>query len=141
MTEVKLADFEKACTELFTQKVVIETIKAKLKTENEKLRQCEGKLLTTFEEHEIEKHHVKGMGTIYVKNQTSVKIPKTLEEKTELFSHLQQRDIFFESVNVNSKWLNSYFKEEFEAAADKLNFKLPGVGEPIITTTIATRKG
>ena len=81
-------------------------------------------------------------GTIYKINKLNVTLPKTDEEKAALFGHLKERGIFEKYATVNFQSLNSLWNSDYEAAKEDgraLEFKMPGVGEPTLRTTIGLR--
>jgi len=81
-------------------------------------------------------------GTVGVTVRTSVKTPKTLEEKAALFAYLKEIGMYDELVSVNSTTLNSLYKSKLEEAQaqGQDDFVLPGVGEPSISQIISFRK-
>jgi hypothetical protein len=78
----------------------------------------------------------------FVTESSSVKTPKTLEAKRELFKFLESIGLFEEMVSVNSQTLNSFYRSMAEKAAGEgnLDFKLPGVDEPIPYKTLKLRR-
>lgn len=65
----------------------------------------------------------------YTQEKSSVKIPKTLEEKQMLFNYLKEINLFDEIITVHSATLNSLYKSLSEQEEEKGNFdfQLPGV--------------
>jgi hypothetical protein len=80
--------------------------------------------------------------TFYTQIMESVKTPKTLEAKRELFEYLKELGIYEETVSVNSQTLNSLFKTMSQKAAEEgiLDFKMPGVEEPTPVPELRLRK-
>lgn len=70
---------------------------------------------------------------------TSVQTPKTIEEKKAFFDWLKERGEDLELLSINSNTLNSQYKSWMEEAAqnDVDDFKVPGLGEPRITTIVS----
>jgi hypothetical protein len=87
-----------------------------------------------------------GTGTVIVSSRTSVKTPKTPEEKELFFSWLKQEGLFDNMISVNSMTLNKLYKELFQKAqeAEDIDFidrGIPGIGKPVVTPAISYRKG
>jgi hypothetical protein len=88
------------------------------------------------------KHDYHGeAGTFYISSRETVKVPKDLDSKRELFDYLRAKGIFEELVSVNSQTLNAFYKAEKKAAEENGNwgFTLPGVGEPTVDQIPAFR--
>lgn len=77
-----------------------------------------------------------------VENKSSVKIPRTREDKERFFEWLKQRGIFWDKVNVSSQALNSLWKTEKELAeaGGISEFALPGIEKPTEYKELALRK-
>lgn len=71
-------------------------------------------------------------GKVEIRKRTSVKTPKTEEDKRALFAWLEEKGIFWSTTSVNSQTLNALYKAEFEAGNDKI----PGIGEPEVYSTV-----
>lgn len=96
-----------------------------------KLRALCGAILKTLDA--MEAQSIKSQGYLFYKERkANVTVPETPEEKQALFDYLRQEGIFNEMVSVNSKTLNSLYKEKAEDAANSgiLEFEMPGVGKP-----------
>lgn len=84
-------------------------------------------------------------GTISRVNRTSVKTPKTHEDKQAFFNWLMSTKgdtVYWQYASVNSQALNSFYKAEYEVAKEEGNFdfEIPGIGEPELTPIISRRK-
>ena len=91
----------------------------------------------------LEIDSVKAHGFNFYKEESmSVKTPKTLEEKEEFFNYLRSQGVFNELVSVNSRTLNSFYKSMAEKAAEDgvLDFKMPGIEEPVPYTKLKMRR-
>lgn len=101
----------------------------KIKAEKLKLQE---KILAIMESQDKDRWDVPGC-TISLVRKTSVRTPKTVEEKKALAKYLEARGQFWELFGVNSQSLNSYYKNE-EAYQRETNgvfdFTLPGCSEP-----------
>jgi len=123
-------------------KEAVDALERQLKVSKEALSTVSDKILKTLELMELE--NVRGHGLLFYKEtKSSVSTPKTPEDKELLFDFLREQEIFTEMVSVNSATLNKLYKDFSEKAANEgiLDYKLPGVGEPVIYTTLKIRKG
>lgn len=64
-------------------------------------------------------------GTFYVKTDFSVQVPKTEEEKQQLFKWLEEKGISMQYLTVNSRSLQSLYKSCLESEGP--DFEMPGV--------------
>ena len=82
------------------------------------------------------------VGKLYLSNRTSYKVPADPEAKMMFFDFLKKEGIYDEVISVNSAKLNSLAKEYHEVAAKNNDpfFRVPGLGEPTIMTTLNFRK-
>lgn len=119
----------------------IEVLRLEQSKKNSELETLEKRMMVLLEEVGKHDYHSE-VGTVYITERASVKVPKDLEAKRALFDYLRQRGIFEEMVSVNSQTLNAYYKAEKAAAEEKgdFAFQLPGVGEPTVDQIVAFRK-
>ena len=76
-------------------------------------------------------------GDISLRTRTSVKTPKDEESKRALFAWLSEKQIFYETVSINSNTLNALYKSEMEAAAqESRDGTIPGIEAPTEFTTV-----
>lgn len=138
---VKLGDFQKLCEELYKQKVVVDEIEAHQKQENKKFEALKAKVLAHLEENELEKYAVSGYGTVFIREYTSVKVPKSPQERDQFFGYLKDKGIFEQTITVHSQTLNSLYKNALEEAIEKGDhtFKIPGIGEPSVSKKLTVR--
>lgn len=112
-----------------------------LKEQKERLEKVSKVILRTLELMEIDS--IKSHGCLFFKEmRSSVTTPKTPEDKELLFKFLQEKGIFLEIASVNSMTLNSLYKSLADDAAKEgvLDFKLPGVAEPVSYTNLKIRR-
>jgi hypothetical protein len=110
------------------------------KAVSEELELAEQKALSMLEESGM-KSFKTPFGTVGVSYRTSVRTPKTEEDKQKLFVYLRERGL--ESmIGVNSMSLNSLYKAGLEQAIaeGKDDFELPGVTEVTMNPIISFRK-
>lgn len=141
--KMDLSQFDNLCEEIFQQRARIAKLEEELDPEKKRLDELERKMLLIMEETDRDKIHVKGHGTLYIMNRFTVQTPKSLEDKRALFHYLSDKGIFDEMVSVNSQTLNSFYKTEMEQAIAEGNvdFKIPGVGDPVHSKKLCVKKG
>ena len=74
---------------------------------------------------------------------TSVKTPKTDEDRSKFFEYLKSKGIYDAMISVNSMTLNSWYKEEFagaEQAGTADTFEIPGLTEVTVSPILSFRK-
>ena len=122
-------------------KDLVNGTKNTLETLQEKLTKVTTVILRQFELMEIDTTKAHGY-LFYSKTKSSVKTPKTNEEKKEFFDWAESKQLFWELVSVNSNTLNSLYKTEAEIALKSgvLDFRLPGIGAPETYTTLELKK-
>jgi hypothetical protein len=82
------------------------------------------------------------MGLVSVSFRTSVRTPKTPEDREKFFAFLRQRGLYDALITVNSQTLNSFYKDEFEQAKQRgdVAFEIPGIKEVTMTPNISFRR-
>lgn len=138
---VTVKELDELVASVFAQRADIDESKAALTLLNKNLMALETKAMKYMEELDRTTYQSE-FGTIYIKDDYSVKVPATPEDKQALFDHLKERGIFDRYATVNSKALNALFKEDFDMAIKRgeLNFEMPGVGEKTLRQKFMTRK-
>ncbi len=81
-------------------------------------------------------------GLASVSYRTSVKTPKTPEDKAAFYAYLKEKGLYDQMISVNSATLNSFFKDALETAKreGKDDFVVPGLGEVTVTPNLSFRK-
>jgi hypothetical protein len=132
------------------QSLVLEYVKARAnldgirkaeKEASEDVKKIEASLLAVFEEQDLEKFSVKGLGTVSTRNNFSVSVPKG-DSKEIFFNWLKEKGDFENLITVNSMTLNAYYKDEMAKAVEEGNvdFHIPGLEEPKLYKTLQLRK-
>ena len=111
----------------------------------QKVRKAEtAKLLLTAYNYLVELNLEKfpsKFGTLEVDDKSSVKVPKTVEDKALLWEWMREKGIFDAYATVNSRSLQSLFKAERDVAKrngeDMVVWTIPGIEPP---TTFKTAK-
>lgn len=131
IVDVKLSEVDDLARQaLLTKKRISEKEEA-IEEEKKELRDIEKRLEATLEYFGKDGWDSK-YGKVEIRKRTSVKTPKTEEDKRALFAWLEEKGIFWSTTSVNSQTLNALYKAEFEAGNDKI----PGIGEPEIYSTV-----
>jgi effector-binding domain-containing protein len=123
-------------------RVMLDEIEREKKALNERYDAMSIEILKYLELADIE--NIKAHGYLFYKQtKTSVAVPKTIDEKKELFKFLEDKNIFYETVSVNCQTLNSLYKTYAEEALQGgiLELQMPGVGAPKSFTTLKIRRG
>ena len=109
-------------------------ITAKLeKAENEMLLALQGNDMTSYRSPS---------GLCSVSFRTSVRTPKTLEEKEAFYSFLKEKGYYDDLISVNSQKLNGFYKEQMELAKERgdEDFEIPGIKEVTMTPNLSFRR-
>lgn len=122
-------------------KIAIEDKKRELETLMEEFTPLQQEILNILEATEIDSVETAGF-KFYIEEKSSVKIPRTVEDKQLLFDFLKSKELFDEIVSVNSQTLNSLYRSLSDQAMreGKLDFQIPGVEEPKFFKTLKMRK-
>lgn len=92
------------------------------------------------------KYEAEGIGTIYVSSKLKVKYPQDIEGRQSFLEYVKGRygeEAMANLVSVNYQTLQSFYNEEFQAAAesgDASTFQIPGIKEPESEVTLSFRK-
>lgn len=121
---------------------VKEEAQAVLDDASGKVEEQKKKLLAYLKHFNREKFEIPGVGTFYVRQQFSVKTPKSPEDRDAFFNYLKAKGAFDDMITVNHATLNAYYNAELDAAQQTgiENFKIPGLGDPTLYETINMRK-
>lgn len=122
-------------------KSALDQLERDMEATKEKFQNITGQILKTLDLMEVDSYKASGY-TFFKETKSSVKVPKTLEEKALLFDYLKEKGIFMETVSIHSGTLNTLYKNESNEAAEKgiLDFRLPGVEEPTTYINLKMRK-
>lgn len=139
---ITLKDFEELCASLFKQRTQVQELQHAADEAKAVQMKIQAQVMACMDEHGKDQHRVAGHGLLYLVNKFRVTTPKTVEEKKALFEFLGEQGTFYEYASVNSNTLNSLYDAEFEKAKTRgdVDFKLPGVGDPVLVRTMSFRK-
>ncbi len=140
LSETTLQEFEVLCRAAFEQNEKISEMEDILKEEEKKLTAIKNKIHAILQQHGKD-NYKSSYGTVYLSNIFQVTQPKTEEEKEQLFQYLKGRGLG-SMLSVNSKTLQSFCKQEFEACqVNGHEFNIPGVKDPVIVKRLNMKRG
>jgi phage/plasmid-associated DNA primase len=143
--EISTADLDKMVAEMQEAWAVYDVKKKESTALLQKYEEIEAKVLSTLKSANKSKYHVDGLGTVYIINKKTVRVPKTISEKEALFKYLQSkgREFMMGMLTVNSQTLNAFVNQELANAAKKgdASFSIPGIEQPVTQESIGFRKG
>lgn len=128
--------FDGMCEDMNKQNTIVKELKQRLKDENGTLDQMKTKIMAYMEGFDKKKYST-NFGTIFIQSKFSVKVPKDLDSKQELFKWLASKDIFQEYATVNSVSLNALYRSYLESEGP--DFSIPGLAEPTHYQTLVIR--
>lgn len=111
------------------------------KNATSKTEEAEARMLAMLEASNL-KNFRSDDGLVSVGYRTSVRTPKTPEDRKALFDYLQKIGVYDQMITVNSQTLNSFYKEELEKAkeAGADDFEIPGLNEVTIAPILSFRR-
>jgi len=107
----------------------------------EKLTLAENKMIETLTANSMDSYRSK-VGLLSLSERTSVRLPKSDDDRAQFFNWLKNMGLYDKLVTVNSQTLNALYKEKFEEAKSLGNseFAIPGCNEITITETLSFRR-
>ncbi len=118
---------------MWVQRQAVDDAKKNLKLAQENLEEQEFRILNYLEATSSDRFDAPSC-TVFRREKTSVKTPKTEEQKAAFFNYLKEKGLFDSMITVNSQTLNGWYKSEQEVARSKgqFEFSIPGLEEPTI---------
>jgi hypothetical protein len=107
----------------------------------DELAVAEGRFLDMLKSENMTSYKSK-VGTVGISHRSSVKTPKSPEERKAFFDYLKQKGIFDSMISVNSMTLNAWYKRELDSAIEQglADFEVPGLTGLTLTETITFRR-
>lgn len=94
---------------------------------------AENRLVNTLKAAGKKSYKVDGVGAVVIAVKNVIQVPKTTENKRELWSWIKEKygvDVLDDMLSINSQKLTSWYNQEVEAhKADPL-FNIPGIEAP-----------
>jgi hypothetical protein len=141
-TETTTVESLKSQTELIRELRKQETETSDLKKSiTKQVEEAELKMVSLLNESGLKNFRCDA-GLVSLAERLSVKTPKSPEDREAFFSYLRDKGLFDQMISVNSATLNSFYKNEFEAAKERGDddFKIPGINEETMTVILSYRK-
>lgn len=141
---VTIEEINKLSEEISILRTTESKIKYGLKQVTDQLDIAETKMMQYLEENQLQRYS-SPVGMFSLAQYTSVKTPKTPEDKEKFYTYLKEKGLYENMVSVNSQTLNSFFKEEL-AMAEQTNegvdpaTLIPGLTEVTLTPRLSFRK-
>jgi hypothetical protein len=141
MSDITMAAFEALIEKAYNLKAQKEALEDKAKEIGSELLSVQNQILEYMTEFDKTSYKSK-FGTIVKVEKLSVKTPKDPDSKAAFFAWLEGKGIKDEILNINSQTLNSLYKQELEAAAQRgdTEFSIPGIDLPTVFHQITMRK-
>ena len=138
--ETTIQSLENLCADIAAQRNVIDEISKKRKIEDEKLQNLEEALIETL--HGIDKtSYQSSAGTFSISHRMFVKLPADEQARAMFYGYLKEKGLFEKLISVNSNTLNSFYREEMNAAKEAgAQFEIPGIDTPTMGETLSFRK-
>jgi hypothetical protein len=106
-----------------------------------KIAQCERQIVAYLTECRKTNWKVEGIGQVSIRNNFTVKNPKTPDDKKAFFDYLKERGLFEDLATVNHQTLNAFYKSERAQAEGDATFNIPGIEAPTLHQGVAFKKG
>lgn len=119
----------------------IEKTKAELALLQDEFSPLSDEIVKILEALNIDSISAEGF-MFFIEEKSSVKIPRSNEDKEKFFAYLKSIGVYDEIVSVNSQTLNSLFKSLSEQALENgvLDFQIPGIEEPKTYKSLRMRR-
>ena len=139
MDKVTAEEFEKLCESCFKLKNNIKERESKIKDDKGLLDEMHQKVLEYLEKYNKTKH-VCALGTLSKTERMSVKLPQG-ENKKLFFDYLKEKGVFEDLVHINSRTLQSMYRQEIEAHINDGDpgWEMPGIEGAVTVTTVSMR--
>lgn len=112
--EKTLSEFKRLCNSVTEKQKEIDELEKEIKAIKLEIESDSEKLLNHMTESGLKRLDGEH-GHVEVDEIISIRQPASNEEKMKFFNYLQDKGIFYEMVNVNSRTLNSWAKKEIKA--------------------------
>jgi hypothetical protein len=126
-SEVSVPEFENLCEQVLKQRTLVKSMQANTDAQDEILKKMKAKLMVLMDQFGKSKYS-SNSGTLYTKDEFSVKTPKSPEDREKFFAWLKAQDLFDSMITVNSRSLVSLYNSKLEESGDP-DFAIPGITE------------
>lgn len=138
VTLVKMEALAKTIDDLRRKETEMKQAKEAVSNELEAREQEMIKILT---DNEMKGYRAK-VGLLSLAFRTSVRTPKTPEDRAAFFEYLKAQGLYDQMISVNSQTLNSFYKSKLDEAVNRgeEDFAIPGLKEVTISPTLSFRR-
>lgn len=138
--EVSITDLKDRVDRLAILRADYQAEKSRLSGLNETIEDLEREITRIMETAGLERFDGEDVA-VFLKEKTSVKVPRDNESRAAFFNYLREQGVFEEMISVNSQTLNSWWKQEVEALRLKgLPDTVPGLDNVTTYYDISVRK-
>ena len=141
-SKLTLEDLDKMIEEYVEARKVYEDAKDVASEKYSALSAVENKVMEALKAVNKKSYKLEGVGTFSRVMKEVVTVPKTIEDKRELFCWISGKygnDVLDEMVSINHQKLNSFYNQEVEKANDPL-FAIPGIAAPTYVESVSFRR-
>lgn len=137
-----MAAFQEKCRLVFEQKKIVDALEEKRSEESKKLEAMKAEVTALMLDLGVKTMPFEGLGKLTVRKDFRVSMPKEPGAREQFFEYLKTKGLFEDLVSINHNTLNSFFKQEMEAAQESgdLGFAIPGLGEPKMSEYVVITK-
>lgn len=137
---MELDKLKQLVDDTFRLKQERDEIKDLLSKKNAALEVMQNEVKAILEASDLDRFDA-GLGSVSVVSKSSVKVPKTEEDRDAFFAYLKDQGIFDSMITVNSRTINSWYNKEKEAAVLRgdFSFEVPGLKDVSEYTDINMR--
>ncbi len=139
---VTLTELDKLCREFADTKEAIRGLENERKEKESHLRDIQDRIMAHLSESGKHTYEVNGVGKLIMVSRTSVKTPKSPEDRAAFFDYLKNRGLFDDLITVNSQTLNAFYREELKNAREngQMDIDIPGLEPPKESAYLSIRK-
>lgn len=142
--DISLDDMDNAVKNLREAKMKYDEVKVMSSEAYARYQDEQEKVMTLLKRAGRDEYTVKGFGKVTIKDELSVKTPKSPEEKAAFFNWIKDsmgEDAYYAYMTVNSNSLNSLYKQKVEEAGARGEvLDVPGLEAPTSYTKLSLRK-
>lgn len=106
-------------------------------------KSLEAKLVETLKLAGKKSYKVDDLGTFTRVVKETITVPKTIEDKQELFDWIAEKygnEVLMDMQSIHSAKLNAFYNEERKKEDDNPLFSIPGIGAPSSMESLQFRK-
>jgi len=134
-------EMNRLCEDIATTRDTVAEISREKKEAQERLDELEATLLQQMLDAGMH-HYASPVGKFGLSARTSVKTPKTPEDRAKFFEWLKSIGVYDQTITVNSQTLNALYRKELEQAQaeGRDDVQIPGITEVKVNTILSFRR-